>query len=426
MDVLPIASSDLLSNLAILVVSILCVAFFSSSEASLISVNKIRIRNLAEQGNGGAQSVQKVLHNHEKFFATILLTENAFIIFASSVGTALAIALLGHSEQSIIVATIAMTVLVVIFGEITPKTLASLAAERFSLFAAKPIDIIMKLETPIIAFFTIVPKAVIRLLGGRLHTGSPFVTEAELRMLIDIGETEGTLESTEIRMLHRVFEFTDRLAKEVMTPRPEIQWLDKDETLKDFLALFAETFHARYLLCEDDPDNILGVIYLKDVLRALAAKEITEDSSLQSFMRPCHFVPETKRVGELFEEMRTAGHQIAVIVDEYGGTAGLVTLKQLIEEIVGRVGDEIVGQEQEYESIDEHTFQIDGAMRLDEAREALGLDLPAGDYETVAGYLLSTLGHIPQQGEQVRHGNHRLTVTEMNGVKIEKVLVVRS
>ena len=425
MESLPISSSDLWINALILLVSVLCVAFFSSSEASLISVNKIRIRNLAEQGNAGAQAVQKVLHNHEKFFATILLTENAFIIFASSVGTALAISLFGEAEQSIILATMAMTVLVVIFGEITPKTLASLASERVSLIAARPISLIMRLETPLIAFFTLVPRLLIRLLGRRLHTGSPFVTEAELRMLIDIGQTEGTLESAEIKMLHRVFEFTDRLAKEVMTPRPEIQWVDKDETLKDLLILFAETFHTRYLLCDGEPDNILGVINMKDVLRAQSANEVTSESSLQHFMRPVLFVPETKRVGELFEEMRSAGHQMAVIVDEYGGTAGLVTLKQLIEEIVGRVGDETTGQEQEYESIDEHTFQVEGAMRIDEAREALGLDLPEGDYETVAGYLLFVLGHIPQQGELVRHENYRLTVAEMSGVKIEKVLVTR-
>lgn len=426
METLPISSSDLWINALILLVSVLCVAFFSSSEASLISVNKIRIRNLAEQGNASAQAVQKVLHNHEKFFATILLTENAFIIFASSVGTALAISLFGEAEQSIILATLTMTVLVVIFGEITPKTLASLASERVSLIAARPISLIMRLETPLIAFFTLVPRLLIRLLGRRLHTGSPFVTEAELRMLIDIGQTEGTLESAEIKMLHRVFEFTDRLAKEVMTPRPEIQWVDKDDVLQDLLTLFAETFHTRYLLCDGEPDNILGVINMKDVLRAQSANEVTGESSLQHFMRPVLFVPETKRIGQLFEEMRSAGHQMAVIVDEYGGTAGLVTLKQLIEEIVGRVGDETTGQEQEYESIDEHTFQVEGAMRVDEAREALGLNLPEGDYETVAGYLLFMLGHIPQQGELVRHENYRLIVAEMSGVKIDKVLVTRT
>lgn len=426
MDTLPIGSSELWVNLVILLVSVLCVAFFSSSEASLISVSKIRIRSLAEQGSASALTVQRVLQNHDKFFATILLTENAFIIFASSMGTALAISLFGSGQETILLATVIMTMLIVTFGEITPKTLAALASERVSLLAARPIKWIMFVETPLIAFFTLIPRALIEILGRRLHPGAPFVTETELRMLIRIGETEGTVESSEMKMLHRVFEFTDRLAKEVMTPRPEIRWLDKDATLQDFLPLFAESYHARYLLCDGDPDDIVGVLYIKDVLRAMASGELSPESRLDQFLRQAHFVPETKRVGELFEEMRSAGQQIAIIVDEYGGTAGLVTLKQLIEEIVGRVGDEIVGQEVEYETIDEHTVQVDGAMRLDEARELLGLDLPEGDYETVAGFLLSTLGHIPHPGEQVRYQNTRLTVTEMSGVKIEKVLVTRS
>ncbi|MBI2885568.1 MAG: DUF21 domain-containing protein, partial [Chloroflexi bacterium] len=268
MDVLPIGSSELWVNLLVLLISVLCVAFFSSSEASLISVNKIRIRSLAARGSTAAMAVQRVLQKHEKFFATILLTENTFIIFASSMGTALAISLLGGREEAVLLATVVMTILIVIFGEITPKTLAALGAERFSLLAARPIEVIMTLETPIIAFFTLIPRALIRLLGQRLHTGSPFVTESELRMLIDISETEGTLERAEMKMLHRVFEFTDRLAREVMTPRPEIYWMDKDATVDDFLPVFAQSYHARYPICDQSPDNVLGILYMKDLLQA--------------------------------------------------------------------------------------------------------------------------------------------------------------
>lgn len=423
---LPIGSSELWVNIAILLVSVLCVAFFSSSEASLISVNKVRIRNMAAQGHAGARSVLRVLENHDKFFATILLTENTFIIFASSMGTALGIALFGAGEEIILGTTVVMTVLVVTFGEITPKTLAALASERMSLIVARPIALIMALETPLIWFFTLVPRVVIRLMGRRLHTGSPFVTEAELRMLIDIGETEGIVARLETRMLHRVFEFTDKLAREVMTPRPEIYWMDKEATVDDFMPVFAESYHARYPICDDDPDNVLGIIYIKDVLQATASGKLTGRSVLTEIARPAYFVPETKRVGDLFEEMRSAGHQLAIIVDEYGGTAGLVTLKQLMEEIVGPVGDEILGQEHEFETIDEHTFQVDGAMRISEVNEALGLELPEGDYETLAGFLLHVLGHIPQVEEQARYHDVRLTIAEMSGVKIEKVRVTRS
>lgn len=426
---LPIGSSELWVNLLILLISVMCVAFFSSSEASLISVNRVRLRNMVAQGHGGARVVQRVLGRHDKFFATILLTENAFIIFASSFGTAVFLGLFHGKlpeEQIILLSTVVMTVLVVIFGEITPKTLAALMSEKVSLIVARPISWIMALETPLIWFFTLVPRAIIGLAGQRLHTGSPFVTEAELRMLIDIGETEGIVEEHEMRMLHRVFEFTDKVAREVMTPRPEIQWLDKDAVLADFLPRFAESYHTRYLLCDGDPDHVVGVLHTKDVLRAMASGDRSADLPLAQFLRPAYFVPETKRIGSLFEEMQAAGQQMAVVVDEYGGTAGLLTLKQVVEEIVGRLGDEITGHEAEFEAIDDRTFQVDGSMRVDEANEALDLDLPEGDYETVAGFVLDALGRIPREGEQVRHNDLRILVTEMNGVKIEKVRVTKA
>ena len=251
------------------------------------------------------------------------------------------------------------------------------------------------------------------------------VTAQEIRSLISVGREAGAVEVTEAKMLEKVFHFGDLQAKEIMTPRPEMVWLDKDATLRDFLPVFATSSHARYALCDGDPDNLMGVLYIKDVLQGMAPEALLPELPLAPLLRPAHFVPETKRVADLFEEMRSAGHQMAIIVDEYGGTAGLVTLKQLIEEIVGRVGEEALGQEQEFEAIDEHTFQVDGSMRIDEMNEALHLDLPEGSYETVAGFLLSILGHIPRPGEQVRYDDLRLTVAEMHGVKIEKVRITQ-
>ena len=420
-------------------VLVLLNAFLAASEIALVTARRSYLALRAEDDPDAAAAL-RLVEDPSRLLATIQVGITIAGFFASAVGAlSFAVVLSDILERmpwepaqrwSEPIAIIAVTLLIsfvsIVFGELVPKRLAIHYADRISLAVARPIELLAVATTPIVGILSGSANLLLRIFGIRdLRTGQASVTEADLRFMFDVAATEGEVEFSEVKMLHRVFEFTDRLAKEVMTPRPEIQWFGNGDTLKDLLTLFPETYHARYLICDSDPDHVLGVIYIKDVLRALATKEVTEDSPLLPFMRPVLFVPETKRVGELFEEMRVAGHQMAVLVDEYGGTAGLVTLKQLVEEVVGRASDEELG-EQEYESIDEHTFQVEGAMRIDEAREALGLDLPEGDYETVAGYLLFVLGHIPQQGDHVRSENYRLTVAGMSGVKIEKVLVTRT
>lgn len=423
MENLPIGSSSLAVNLAVMVVSLLLVAFFSSSESSLISVNKIRLRSLAEQGNKAAQAALRVVQKHDKFFATILLTENAFIIFSSSMGTAIAIALFGPGEETIILATVVMTVLVVTFGEITPKTFAATAADRMALWVARPVEWIMWLETPLIVLFTFIPNLILRGLPGKSHL--PTVTEAELRMIIDIGGAEGTVDETEQEMLHNVITFSEHYVREVMTPRPEMQWLDKDAKLQDFFAVFCESYHTRFPVYDGNPDNVVGVLYIKDLLGAMAQGSVTSDTPLASLLRTPLFVPETKRIGDLFVEMREQRQPMAIVVDEFGGTAGLVTLKQMIEEIVGPAGDELQAEATEFETIDDRTVQVDGGMRIEEMNDELAFDLPQGNYDTVAGFILDTLGHIPKPGEQLRYRDLRITVSEMDGVRIEKVLVTK-
>ncbi len=432
--------AGLFGEMLLIFVLVLLNAFLAASEIALVTARRSYLALRAEEDPDAAAAL-RLVENPSRLLATVQVGITLAGFFASAVGALSFVVIVSDvlervpwepvqtwSETiAIIAVTLVISFVSIVFGELIPKRLAIHYADQISLAIARPIEWLAVATAPIVGILSGSANLLLRVFGIRdLRTGQASVTEADLRFMFDVAAKEGEVELSEIKMLHRVFEFTDRLAKEVMTPRPEIQWVDKDETLKDLLTLFAETFHARYLLCDGEPDNILGVINMKDVLRAQATKEVTDESSLQQFMRPVLFVPETKRVGELFEEMRLAGHQMAVIVDEYGGTAGLVTLKQIIEEIMGRVGDETTGQEQEYESIDEHTFQVEGAMRVDEAREALGLNLPEGDYETVAGYLLFILGHIPQQGELVRYENFRLTVAEMSGVKIEKVLVTRT
>lgn len=415
-----IGTSNLYVLAIILLVSIAAVAFFSSAEASLISVNKLRTRYLAEQGNRAARAVNRVVEQHEKFFAAILLTENTFIIFASSVGTAIAINLFGGHGAILLIAPLVMTIVIVAFGEITPKTLAAGASERWSLVVARPIGVIMFLETFIIYLFTLLPRFILKVMGGRQSLWTPSVTEGELRMLIDISKDEGAVEAAEAALLEKVFRFGDQQVQDILTPRPEIIWVEHGATLKEFLALYLEHTYTRFPVYEGTMENVIGILSVKDVMLALGRGELQPEDSVTTLLRPVYFVPETKTVSSTLAEMRQEDHAIAMAVDEFGGIAGLITRKQLLEVIFGQVGEE------EYTAVDENTFLLDAGVGIVEINEKLELDLPEGDYQTVAGFILERLGRIPEEGAVLEYHNLKLTVKAMDGVKIEEVEVRRS
>jgi putative hemolysin len=406
--------------LIILVVSMVGVAFINSAEASLVAVNKLRIRYLAEQGNHAAQVVSRLMERHEKFFATIALTVNAFVIFASSAGTALAINLSSSNDIVLLIAPLVMTVFIVALGEITPKTLAAGAAERWSLVVARPIAAIMFLETSIIYLFTLSPRLIRKLMGGKQELWTPSVTEGELRMLIDISKDEGAVAEAEADLLEQVFRFGDQQLHDVMTPRTEIIWVEHDLTLKQFLALYLEHPFTRFPVYKGTMDKVIGILSVKNILRALAQGELQPEDQVSRLVRPAHFVPETKSVSSTLDEMRELAHPMAITVDEFGGIAGLVTRKQLLEAIFGQAGEE------EYTTVDENTFLVDAGIGIDEINDELELNLPEGDYHTVAGFVLHQLGRIPEEGAVVEYRNLTLTVKAMDGLKIEKVEVRRS
>ncbi|MFH1486009.1 MAG: hemolysin family protein [Chloroflexota bacterium] len=423
MDVVPLPGSDLTVNIIILIASLILVAFFTSSEANLISVSKIRVRHLAEEGNRAAQAVLRVTQKQEDFFATVILGQNLFIILASSVGTALAISFVG--ESGVLLSTAVMTAVVVLFGEMLPKVVAVQRQEAFSLLVARPMELVMKLMSPVAVFFAFASKLTIRLVGGHNSHSVPYVTEGELRMLVDIGEDEGTIEETAAEMIENVFDFGKRSVREVMLPRPQIVEVEKDMPLTDFMALFLQSPHSRYPVFEESIDSIIGILSIREIFTAHARGELGRDETISRFVGPAYFVPETKRISELLKEIQETGNLMVIVADEFGGTAGLVTLDQLVEEIVGQVRDASAQALREIQTIDEKTYQIDGSMRIEEANEELGLDLPSGQYETVAGFVLSALGRIPNQGEQLRYAGLKLVVAEMKGLKIERILVTK-
>ncbi|MDH4101291.1 MAG: hemolysin family protein [Nitrospirota bacterium] len=415
---------DPVTGLIILFLCIIGVAFFSSSEAALISANRIRIRHLAEKGFVGAQAVSRLVDQHDRLFGTILLTENLLIILASSLGTALAMQFLG--EEGVLVATLVMTVLIVAFGEITPKTFAVQHSERIALIVARPMEIIMKVAYPLVWSFTRVTNLVIRLIGGGVKKNiSPFVTEDEIKMMITIGEEEGSLKEEEKDLLHKVFEFGDTVASESMIPRTSIISIDKGSTIRDVLGLVEECGYSRFPVVDESIDNIVGVIHIKDILVALSKGEIAMESPLNGQVRGGYFIPENKRISELLTEMQKNKVQIAFVMDEYGGTSGLVTVEDLVEEIFGSIHDEFDIAHRDVEIVDEKTFVVSGQAELDEVKEQIGHDLESEDFNTIGGLIFGLFGRLPVAGEIMRYRDLRFEILEMDGRKIARVKITK-
>ncbi len=411
----------------LLLTGLIAYAVVNAVEIAVVATNRIRIRHLAEQGSRAAQALERLRQDEERFFSLIILMQNVSIVLASIMGGVLAAGVLpGPAWLRVTLGTVLTAVVTAELGEATPKVIAARMGERIGLIAAVPMLFLMQALSPLVMAIAAMPAVIARVVLGERARVMPTVTEAELRMLIDIAAEEQAVGEAEAELLDRVFHFHDRRVNEIMVPRTEVAWLESESTLADFMEAFDETPHSRFPVYQDTVDNVVGVIGIKDVLRALARKEADQSTPIDRLMRPAFFVPETKPVGTLFWQMQQERNQIAIVVDEYGGVAGIVTLELLLEEMVGRVVDEL-GQpaETEFQTIDERTVDIDGGMSVFDLREELGIELPEGDYETIAGYVLERLGHIPAAGESFVSDSFIVTVTEMDGVKIEKVRLVR-
>ncbi len=408
--------------LALFIVCLLLSAFFSSSETAFTSLQRIRVEHLVNTKVTGAERVAKMIRRPERLLSTILTGNNLANTAAAALGTILAVSVWG--EWGILIATIGIAVILLVFCETTPKVIAAHNAERLSIKLARPIEVASYIFTPAVLALSSIASRFSKLAGGEPVARS-LVSAEEIRTMISVGHKEGTVEKDEAEMLHKVFDFGDRPVHEVMVPRPEVVSIEQGSTVADFLALYAESPLSRFPVYQENMDNVVGILSIKDVLMALAKGTIDNQSVIDDLIRPSYFTPEAKRINELFTEMRDNNYRMAVVVDEYGGTAGIVSLSRLVEEIVGQVGDELAGVEKEYEAINEYTFQIDGSMRIEEANEEMGLELPEGDYETVAGFILDLLGHIPKRGEQLRYKGLKIVITKMRGLKIEEVLLTK-
>jgi len=401
-----------------------CSAFFCSAETAFIGMQKLRLQYLIESGHPSAAKIAKIMEHPERFLATVLLGINFFETAVATLGTIITVSLIRDANWAVAIATIVITIVTLVFAELIPKSLAVRYGERLALRYVKPLKIISTILYPPVYILNHIGIRFTRLVGES-DIPKRTISEEEFRTAINIGEAEGVVEVSEAEMLHKVFEFTDRPVSKIMVPRTEIAWVEQGTKITDFLNLYTKGRYSRFPVYKDNTDNVVGMLHAKDVLMKLTDESVGSNSVIDELMRPAYFVPEGKRLGELLAEMRDGGHHAAIVVDEFGGIAGMVTLGQLTEEIVGDIRDELTGKDRDFTVTGDSTFQLDGGFRIEEANEELELNLPGGDYETVAGFILSHLGRIPRQGEHFKYQDLKFVITEMRGMKIEKVIVTR-
>ncbi len=395
-------------------------AFFSSSETAFMSLQRVRILHLANIGRAGGRKMLNRMDHPERTLSTVLLGNNLVNTAAAAIGASVAVAWLGDN-MGIVVATLGVAFLLLIFSEVIPKTFASRHSEWLAFRYLKPFALVEVLLLPVSVFLELIGRCIVKASGGRI-SGRNLVNAELLRSVISVGREEGAVGREEARMLQNVLAFRERLVKEVMTPRTEMVWLDEDTTLTAFLNEYDTSPLSRFPVYKEAYDNVVGLLHTRDVVRALHRGDVQTDSKLIELVRQVQFVPETKRLGDLFFEMRSSGQQMYLVVDEYGGVSGLVTNQQLVAAIMGRVADDETPRD-EVEELASGALQVDGGLPIQEANETLGLNIPDGDYETIAGFALDMLAHIPSEGEAFRFQGRRITVSEMRGVKIEKLLV---
>ena len=406
-------------QLIILILLLLLSTFFSSSETALTTVNKIRMRTLSESGNKRADRVLRVTDDSGKMLSAILIGNNIVNLSASSLATSLAIHYLGNVGAGI--ATGILTFLILIFGEVTPKTLATIKADSIALAIAGIIDVLMKILTPVIFIINKLSMGFLFLLRINPKDGSQQMTEEELRTIVDVGQETGVIENEERNMIHNLFDFGDAEAKEIMVPRIDMTFVQVDATYQEVLDVFRQDMFTRLPVYEDTTDNVIGIINMKDFL----LEQDDETFSVRSMLRDPYFTYEHKNTADLFLEMRKSSISLAIVLDEYGVTAGLITLEDLLEEIVGEIRDEYdADEEDDITQISDREFYVLGSANLDDVSDALRYSFESDDYDTIGGYCLGLLGHLPEKNEIIiTDDNVLLRIDRMDKNRIERVYI---
>ncbi len=413
--------SDHWLELLALVVFVGAAAFFAASEAAIVSVSRISARTYAEKGVAGGVRLQKLLENRNRTLTSILIA-NTFVLLASdSIATYLFIHL--GIPQAPIWSTVVTTIVLLLFGEILPKTLAVSNSSSASLRLAAPLQFFTWLLTPLTSTFLAATNVIVRIFGGSDPHG-PYVTEDDIKTLVNVGVEQNVLEEGERELIHSIIEFGDTIVREVMMPRPDMVTVPATAPAKRALDLVIKDGYSKLPVYEETIDNVIGVVHDRELLISLANGTIAT-SSLRSLMRPVAHVPESKRISELLREMQRGKYSLAIVVDEYGGTAGLVTMEDLLEEIVGEIRDEHdEGEEEAIRKIADDESIVEAGTNIEDVNAALDLELPHDDFETIGGYTVGLFGRLPHEGEEVQNGDGvRLRVERTRGRRILAVRV---
>lgn len=404
-------------QLVVILILVILSAFFSSAETALTTVSRVRMRSLEEEGNKRAARVNKILENYSKMLSAILIGNNIVNLSASSLVTTLA----ARINLAVGIATGALTLIILVFGEIVPKTWAMLSAEKLSLTYSSIIYGLMQLMTPVIFLLDKLSNVILRLLRIDPNKKASTMTEAELRTYVEVSHEDGVIESEEREMIYNVFDFSDALAKDIMVPRINMVTINVTDTYEQVLHVFRESMYTRLPVYQDDQDNIIGIINIKDFI-------LTEDEEhfrVTNILRDAHYTYEFKKVADLLIEVREKTTSVTFVLNEYGATVGMITLEDLLEEIVGEIRDEYDADEEELiQQKGERTWLVEGSMKLDDINDELGTNLDSEDYDSISGIIIESLSRLPEDNEEVVLDNGiRLKVQGIDQNRVRKVLM---
>lgn len=414
-------------NILLIGILIFLSGFFSAAETSLTSVSRHKLRNLAKKRQEEEEKTE--LHLFNQLLTALLISNNLVNILASSIAAVTFSQIVAKESIATIVSTLVMTFLLLIFGEITPKILSRQNSEKFFEISIKLIMPLSRLLTPIVNFFVSISNYFVKLFGGQGVTEAPFITMDDIASFIELGREEGSIDHEEGLMIERTIAMDETLVKEIMIPRIDIVALEDISTLRDVVELIIEEEYSRIPVYRDTIDNIVGICYAKDLLSYIAQRgtDVMDKVKVKELMRTPMFVPEVMPVSELLKEFKTKKMHMAIVVDEYGGTAGIVTMEDILEEIFGEIMDEydeheIIG----IKKIDENNYLVDATLSLNDIERELKIDFPEGEFETLSGYLLDKFHHIPKVGEQYQDEVITYKVVAASRNRIEKVLLKKN
>lgn len=414
-------SADSIGQIIALIVLVLASGFFSASETALMSVSKVRIRYLKDSGKPGASVVEKLLNSPKRLLSSILVGNNVVNIAATSISTSVCLKLFG--KDGVLVATVFMTIVVLIFGEVTPKTIAANHKEAVALLFGKPLKWITIILKPFVAILNFVTNIIFKLFGITDEDTKSLVTEEDLKIMVNVGHEEGVLQIEEREIINNVFEFGDMQAEDAMIQRIEMVTIEDIDTYEEILEVFKTENLSRLPVFKETVDDIVGILNIKDVI--FLSDEQIKNFNVKNYMREPFFTYEFKKITQLLEEMKLAKTQIAIVVDEYGGTSGLITIEDLVEVIVGDIEDEYDVEDEDIKYINEDEYIVDGSAKLNDLNEIMNINIESEEFDTISGYLMGYLNGLPKEKHDIVINNIHFIIENIDKNKINTIRIIK-